>query len=94
MITYKYNTISVILTNGNHGHALKPNFSGIILGTAIYRVSKNKMSQHENREISQKCVNIFAPNVAHLFSIQLCTLYLLDPFQIDGDTTFKNEFRN
>jgi len=27
--------------------------------------------------ISQKCVNIFAPNVAHLFSIQLCTTTFL-----------------
>ena len=59
------------------------------------------MPQHENGYISEMRECFFAPNVAHLFYIQLCTkcvccfmLYLPNVRQIDGNTTFKNEFRN
>jgi len=49
--------------------------------------------------VSQKCLNIFAPNLAHLFGTILCTnvllcAVLLDICQIDGNANFKNKFYN
>jgi len=41
----------------------------------VVRVRQNKMFQHE--AISQICLNIFASNVAHLFSTQFSTNTLL-----------------
>ena len=65
---------------------------------ALYRVHQNKMPQYETT-ISQKCMNIFAPNFAYLFNTQLSTslmfmLYLLDVCRNDGNFKLKNEFCN
>jgi len=43
-----------------------------------YRLNQNTLSQYEScYTISQKYVNIFAPNFAHLFGTKLCTNVLL-----------------
>jgi len=48
--------------------------------------------------ISQKCLNIFAPNFARLSqycALMYCfVLYLLDICKIDRNANFKNEFHN
>ena len=48
--------------------------------------------------ISQKCLNIFAPNFARLSqycALMYCfVLYLLDICKIDKNANFKNEFHN
>jgi len=62
----------------------------------IYRVNLKKCS-NTKITISHKCVNIFVPNFAHLFTRQLhksVLLYLLGIRQINGNANFRNKFCN
>ena len=57
-------------------------------------VRQNKMSQHENRYISEMREYFCTKCCIQLCTNVLLKLYLLDVRQIDRSTTFKNEFRN
>ena len=61
-----------------------------------YRMRQKKTTNMKTA-ISQKCVNIIAPNFAFLLNcprVYYFMLFLLDVCQNDGNLNLENEFRN
>jgi len=69
-------------------------FNSMHQTSRMYRVRQHKMSQHENRYISEMREYFCTKCCIQLCTNVLLKLYLLDVRQIDRSTTFKNEFRN